>query len=270
MLKMYIKKNGLIKKNYNPEKVKPLKLKVSTHINKTEFNYIPFSKIVYINLRDRIDRKKKFEKFYENQDFEPERYAAKRTNLDNFSYDHPELTISEYVKNSSNERWVNGTLGCYDSHYSILKENEHHNNCMFLVILEDDCIISKEDLNKCLEFLHKNPNIDILRINCWLDIPTNPFKIDTINRHSRYYDGNSTKYFDGGTHCCIYHTKKIPHIINFLQKENVFQIDAVFSNKIINSVVYKIPKNIKYQSKSSIQGNVQKPSFLEMLRKNRK
>lgn len=240
---------------------------------KNNFNdYIPITKIYYINLNDRIDRRNIFEDFYSKQNFQPIRFTANKITLQIFQKKYPELAICKFITQANNIKWINGTLGCYDSHYSILKNNVNNINFKFLVILEDDCTISKNDLNKCINFLEHNQHIDVLRINCWLSIPNNPHKLDTINKYSRYYDGNNKKYFDGGTHCCIYLTKNIPNIINFLKRENVFQIDAVLSNKLINSVVYKIPNTIKYTSKSSIQDEkltTKSQVFLKLKRRKR-
>ena len=271
MLKLLIR-NGPIKRTYIPPKnnniieEKNIQIQNKKSFNKTfsknkqniiinnntNFNLIPFTKIIYINLDDRTDRRKTFENFYKNEEISPIRFSAKKTSLYNFKRDHPELTISNTLTTSNNIRWVNGTLGCYESHYTILKNHVNDNNA-FLVVLEDDCTIKTQDLNKCLNLLQNNQNIDILRINCWLPIPYNPYLIERNNRHSKYFDGGERKYFDGGTHCCIYHIKNIPKVLKFMKNENVFQVDALFSNNVINSVIYKIPPKIKYFSQSSIQ-----------------
>ena len=269
MLRVLLKK-GLLKKNI--KKIEPVEhieqaedtkhkkyiqpnnnLVKSLNTNIKNFNLIDKANIYYINLDERTDRRNKIEQFYSKEDFFPKRFSAIKTTLPKFKKKYPKLNISKNLLKINNEKWLNGTLGCYDSHYSILQENLYNTNYKYLVVLEDDCTINTKDLNHCLNFLENNQSIDILRINCWLKIPSNPWKVNKLNSISRYYDGNNFHYFDGGTHCCIYHIKNIPNIINFMNKENVFQIDALFSNNIINSVIYKINSKIKFFSKSSIQ-----------------
>ena len=275
MIKL-LTKNKLIKNNKNKFINNTKNISTTQNIvnDKTNFNLIPFTKIVYINLDDRTDRKEIFEKFYQKEIINPIRFSAKKTNIKQFKNKHPKLTLGKSLATSNNLKWVNGTLGCYDSHYTILKNHLNDNNNSFLVILEDDCTIKTEDLNKCLNLLQNNKDIDILRINCWLSIPTNPYIIETNNKHSKYFSekDNPTKYFDGGTHCCIYHIKNIPKVIKFMENENVFQIDALLSNNLIKSVVYKIPTKIKYFSQSSIQKKCidrDSPLFYKLM-KNRK
>jgi GR25 family glycosyltransferase involved in LPS biosynthesis len=163
------------------------------------------------------------------------------------------LQISNKILHNKNIRWVNGTLGCYNSHYNLLNLYKNNTDLQFLIVLEDDCLISKTDLNECLNYLNKHQDIDILRINPWSNnVNVFPYKINTITSYSKFKDAN-IKYIDGGAHCCLYLIKNIPKILNFLNSEYVFHIDAVFSTNKINSVFYKINNNIKYNSKSSIQ-----------------
>lgn len=238
---------------------KPIK-KNKQNINKNQDNIsqkleedlIKKSYITYINLEDRIDRRQKFERFYKNENFEPKRFNAIKTSKDNFTKKYPHLELSSYLNDLRNIKWINGTLGCYDSHYSILLDNLNNTEHDFLVVLEDDCTISTKSLNKCLNYLNNNKNIDILRINCWKDIPENPFKINFTNPHSKYVN-NQSIYYDGGTHCCIFLIKNIPKVISYMNNEFVYQIDAIYSTNKINSVIYKIDEEIKYKSVSSIQ-----------------
>lgn len=210
-------------------------------------------KIIYINLQERTDRKEIMEKFYKKNNIPVERYEARKIDLNIFKQDHPHLEISPLVLNKTNKKWVNGTLGCYDSHYNILKNFKDNKEFKYLIVLEDDCTISEASIDHCLNFLKTKDYIDILRINCWKPIPKNPFKFTQSTKNSKFKRDN-LYYFDGGTHCCIYHVKNIKKVLNFLDNEYVFHIDAVFSTNVINSYVYKIAEKIKYKSFSSIQG----------------
>lgn len=222
--------------------------------NVIEDNLLDKTKIIFINLKERVDRKKYMNNFYQKEKMDIERFNAERITDKFFKNKYPFLELSPKVKKSNNTRWINGTLGCYDSHYTILDRYKFNKDSEFLVILEDDCIIKKDMLNKAIDFINNRPDIDILRINPWKETPTNPYKFTSPTYVSKFSTKNNKFKFDGGTHCCIYHIKNIPKVLNFLKEEYVFHIDAVFSTNKINSWTLKFPEEIKYFSISSIQG----------------
>ncbi|ADO67171.1 putative glycosyltransferase [Cafeteria roenbergensis virus] len=226
---------------------------ISKNTQSNNLNLLDKTKIIYINLEERQDRKNIIEKFYKNENLIIERFNAERINLNLFIQKYPLMNLSTLLSKSTKINWVNGTLGCYDSHYSILHKYQNNDENIFLVILEDDCIISKSTLNTALKFIYKNPSIDLLRINCWTPTTSNPFNFSLPTKLSKFSSINNKYYYDGGTHCCIYNIKNIPKVINFLNKEFVFNFDAILSTNQINSWVLHLPGKIKYSSKSSIQ-----------------
>lgn len=255
MNRLLLSRKSELKKNISkpPQKIYSKEPINDDFILSDNFCYnINDSYITYINLEDRTDRRKIFENFYSKQSYQPIRFNAIQTNSHEFKNKYPHLKLTNTMNDIKNIKWINGTLGCYDSHYTILNDHVEDKDNKFLVILEDDCIISSYNLNKCLQFLKENDTIDILRINCWKEIPCNPYQFKYTNTHSKYKNDYS-EYFDGGTHCCIFLTKNIKNVINFMNNEYVFQIDALYSTNKINSVVFNIKDEIKYKSMSSIQ-----------------
>lgn len=224
-------------------------------------------KIYYINLNSRTDRKITMNKFYKNSLFTIERYGVDKINLEIFKNKYPYLNLGKNIINNTKKYWVDGTLGCYDSHYFLLKKYEKYkkDDLEFLIILEDDCTILDTHIHESINFYKKNLSIDVLRINSWGKIETKPHKFNKCTKYSKFSTGNNNYYYDGGTHCCIYYIKNISKVINFLNKEYVFNIDAVLSTNQINSWLYDVDYNIKYLSSSSIQKKHIKNLILKLL-----
>lgn len=272
-IKIFLEKN---RKNFNTKNnnnlllLKMGKISGNYRVNKEQYNHdinyyfkvnidnkiLNNTKIIYINLDNRPDRKNTFESFYKKENINVQRFSANKMTIQDFSYKYPHLDLYKFhtrFKRSS-INWINGTLGCYSSHYDILKDNLD-SDLEYLVVLEDDCTIKKKDLIYSLSYLKEHPDIDILRVNNWHSKnihKTQPFKFDQINKHSKFA-GKSDYYSDGGTHICIYKVSNIQNIINYLEEEYVYQIDAVFSTNKINSWCIRVPNEIKYFSISSIQ-----------------
>lgn len=228
--------------------------------NFTLSNIISDAKVVYINLDSRKDRKDMFEKFYDNTTIEYERFPAVQTTLKKFKDTNPHLNLYHFSKTfkRSRTRWVNGTLGCYSSHYEILKKYNNDDTYKYLVVLEDDCIIPEDYLKYCLHYIQDNPTIDVLRVNNWdkkLRYNKEPFNFNFKNKYSRFSE-KTKDYADGGTHICIYHINRIQNVLDYMHVEYVYHIDALFSTNNINSWCIRIPKNIKYNSVSSIQHSI--------------
>jgi len=232
-----------------------------TFINNFKFsNILSQTKVIYINLNARKDRKKQFEKFYKNTKINYERFPAVQTTLEKFKNKNPHLNLYHFSRSFRNckESWINGTLGCYSSHYEILKKYNNNNKFKYLVVLEDDCIISEDNLKYCLHYLQDNPKIDVLRVNNWdknFYKKKEPFNFNFKNKYSRFA-GKSKSYCDGGTHICIYHINRIQNVLDYMNIEYVYQIDALFSTNEINNWCIRVPQEIKYLSISSIQNNI--------------
>ena len=118
---------------------------------------------VYINLKERKEKNNHMIKMLESLNLEYERFNAikpKKSNTINIE-DRIVERVKKYLNNDKKIKRGLGILGCYLSHFNVLKK---YINCnyKYLCVLEDDVKITEKTLklvNKNIDFLN-NQNID--------------------------------------------------------------------------------------------------------------
>ena len=223
---------------------------------------------VYINLKERKEKNQHMIKMLKSLNLEYERFnGLKFTKNDTIKMKNRMVKrVKEYLEDDIKIKRGLGIIGCYTSHLNVLKK---YKNCKYkyLCVLEDDVKFDEKTLkivNENIDFLNnKNFDWDILRSVWNFEKIKKPFKL--LNKkiykfNSPNYQGISAinenkNYFCGGTHFQIINIKNIKKIINYLNRENIFNIDGVYSTNKINvyaitnkDLNISIPKEFKIQS----------------------
>lgn len=208
---------------------------------------------VYINLESRQKKNKHMINLLTKLKLNFERFNAIRPSLNEIGLLKNLHPVVNQLINSENEykrlRGI-GTIGCYLSHLNVLKKYKSINS-KYLIILEDDVYFNSESirkLNEIIEYLDNNEDWDILRL-IWnhhtkhLKYTNKSFenikllKFDSVHKQSIFKLKNSKQKINqcsGGTHFQIINTKKINKIIDYLEKELIFDIDAAISTNLLN------------------------------------
>jgi len=268
------KKNEPI--NINPE-YKSLKINLNYIFkisNKLERVKELLGEIYYINMESRTDRKKIMENRLKNLTLDFTRfnaYCINNKNYKNFYESYPQLNFSNFYS-LKNTPWKKGTIGCFMSHYLILKELERiENPKKYYLILEDDCCPTLDHILASLEFAENFPDLDLLRLNSFnnliKEISEFGWKVD--KNHIYYTDEtNNTINFDGGTHYVLIKHNKIRKILDFMESEKIFIIDGMYNTTKLNSYWLNFSHKIIYNSLSSIKnGDISKVKRMVLLRK---
>ena len=229
---------------------------------------------VYINLKERSAKSVYISNLLKSLNLKYERFDAIRpTHSQALQVDKITPRIKQYLHNEIQIPRALGVIGCYLSHLNVL-EKYRNINSKYLCVLEDDVKFDDSSLklvNETIDFLN-NQNIDwdILR-SVW----NNTFKslkkkeeIITISK-SNIYKFNSPNWqgisstnrlnneFCGGTHFQIINIKNIEKIINYLNRENIYNIDSIYSTNEINIYAVEdkylnICRHPKYKNHSDI------------------
>ena len=216
--------------------------------------------IYYINLLSRKDRNNIMSKHLNNLKLPFKRFNAFTPDMDNidaFKDNNPQINFSFINKQPNNiNSWVKGTIGCFFSHYYLMKELlQIQNPKKYYLILEDDCIPSIDHIYVSVLFAEKFNDLDILRLNSFCnDIVSASllgWKIDRNHFHLTHEE--KCLKVDGGTHFVFIKHSSIPKIITFLESYPLFFIDGMYNTKELNSYWYHFGNNIRYHSPSSIK-----------------
>ena len=165
-----------------------------------------------------------------------------------------------------------GIIGCYLSHLTVLKKYKNINS-KYLCVLEDDVILDKKSIKKANDIIdilnNKNRDWDIIR-SVWdfrtLDksklLCNKIYKFDSPNHQGSTagkLERGEANEFCGGTHFQIINVKNIEKIINYLNKEYIYNIDAVYSTNEINVYAVKDKKlNISLHEEYKKHTNIPK------------
>src|ERR1700747_2499807 len=194
--------------------------------------------IFYINLDERIDRNEHMQKQFSKQNINAIRYSAFK----------PNLNLPKYNLKAS-------ALGCFLSHYNIIKQAIKNNDQKLLIIFEDDIIILDkfndrlqsvllnlpEDWDFCyLSFAHY--------INHTFDSRLEKVVYKTQNDAYQFINDVIVKFkFPLCTHSYMINPKSLTKIINYLDN-NIMDLDISYilmQNNNIN--VYCAVNNLTYQ-----------------------
>jgi GR25 family glycosyltransferase involved in LPS biosynthesis len=216
-------------------------------------------KIVYINLDKRKKRKVSMESQLGALDIPYERFAAIAPTDDSLLdedgeyrsfYERTSPRIQSYFNSSTTTKGSRkrgrGIFGCYLSHKKILENNISNDGV--LLILEDDAFIGQktiEHLESLMSGSFSDKDWDIIRLtqnnsDHFGRHRGNVKKFKLANRQSRFKKGKGTTEA-GGTHICVINKHKTGKILDYLNREAVFNIDSVYCTYYINSYLVKPP-----------------------------
>ena len=236
---------------------------------------------VYINLDDRILKRKHMNAMLKSMELNFKRFQAIRPSKEDvIGMERMTERLCNYLQT---ERLVErglGILGCYLSHFRVLEKYSDIKN-KYMCILEDDVEFDNHSLHlmhQTIKFFEKN-NIewDMLRaVNGFTKLKgpklfnDKIFKFCNCNVQSRPttkpYEMIEVKmkpspeknnFFCGGTHFQVINMKNVKRILDYLNNEPVYNIDSVYSTNKINVFAvsgddYKIKLHEEYRNHSDI------------------
>jgi len=198
-------------------------------------------KIYYINLDKRVDRREPMEDALSKIDIPYERFSAIRpteSDLDSkYKSFHNRLANKEY--RSKNQ--LLGTLGCYMSHYFVQKKANDSSHGNYLV-LEDDWHVKPESIEALESIFNKGlvPRDWDIFGSFWSSHGRIVIKHKGSTSFSKFHNNREGQPM-GGTHFMLFNKLSTSKIINFLDAENIFNIDAVLCNDMLNIYHMKMP-----------------------------
>ena len=224
---------------------------------------------VYINLDHCIDRKEYMESMLSSMKLNYVRFSAIKPTREsliegdyNSFYDRSVKWLKLYL--NSDEPKFNklslGTFGCYLSHYFILKK--YSSSYSSIIILEDDVKFNIPNLKKFFRIASnvKCDDIDLCRPlyggledNDFLsEISSSIYEFNYPYKHSIFVENLKGHNYFGATHFVYYHN--INRVLDFLDSERVFNIDAIFSTNYLNS--FLLSSCMIYQNRTKFESDI--------------
>ena len=211
-----------------------------------------FEKIFYINLDKDIARRSFIEKQYYNTNpcqhplppieripgnLVSHKDVAKKGKFHHLVKRYSDIFKHDYGINTPHSR---ATLGCYLSHKKVYEEIAESADGYYIV-LEDDVILNKNWFkNLCNLTSRIDFKFDIIR-QMWISNCPGAFsRIEKFNLCSKYVSPWNSCSYSGGLHFQIVNQSSANKILNFLNTENIFDVDAVLHNPILNIFHTKI------------------------------
>lgn len=220
------------------------------------------SKIYYINLDRRTDRRKFMEKQLNQFDIPFERFSAIEVDRDELLnengkyYDYymrcktsPPLSWKQAIESKNAFRNVRGAIGCTISatelYKKLLKENHESN----ILILEDDCILKVGWYEILKDFFENNSefalNFDILR-NTWSQKNRKYLtKWNRDHKETKRAKNRKTNIY-GGSHFTLVNKTKIKKIYDYLISDYVIHLDALYGTTYLNVYHAKFAGKVDY------------------------
>ena len=201
-------------------------------------------KIYYINLDKREDRMEFMEDQLSMINIPYERFSAicpeEQELASRFQNFYKRMDSWLKKKNHSTSK-ILGTLGCYLSHYFVQKKANESSHGNYLV-LEDDWCVNPESIKALKSVFNKGlvPGDWDIFGSFWGSHKKIVIKHQGIDGGSRFSNNRNGQPM-GGTHFMLFNKRSTSKIINFLDAENVFNIDAVLCNDMLNIYHMKMP-----------------------------
>jgi GR25 family glycosyltransferase involved in LPS biosynthesis len=208
---------------------------------------------VYINLKHRDEKNEHKIKLLKLLRVEFERFEAIKPDINDSICCSDRITnrIRGYLSNEIKIPRGIGVIGCYLSHLNVLKKYKNIKN-KYLCVLEDDVLFTNKSLkriNNVIEYLDSQKlDWDMLR-SLWTQAVPNEgiceiilkdielYKFNLPNIQSVYNKGNKCHTICGGTHFQIINMKNIEKIINYMEREYIYNIDSIYSTNELNVYV---------------------------------
>jgi hypothetical protein len=217
------------------------------------------SKIYYINLDKRVDRRTFMENQLSEFDIPYERFPAvliKRDELinKNSEYKHiynkflPEHNYSKITESEKQFRQYRGSIGAYISFYNLLKSLVKTKQTESVLIIQDDCVLKKGWCEIFQSFISNTDlptDFDILRCVWGQKNRTYVKKIETNHIFSENKKTKTTALF-GGAHFTLINKNSIKKAYEYLENSSVYQIDALLWTTSLNAYHAKFKGTIDY------------------------
>lgn len=217
------------------------------------------SKIYYINLDKRVDRRTFMENQLSEFDIPYERFPAvlvKRDELinKNSEYKHiynkflPEHYYSKITESEKQFRHYRGSIGAYISFYSLLKSLVKTKQNESVLIIQDDCVLKKGWFEIFQSFISNRDlptDFDILRCVWGQKNRTYVKKIETNHIFSKNKETKTTNLF-GGAHFTLINKNSVKKVYEYLEKSFVYQIDALLWTTHLNAYHAKFNGKVDY------------------------
>jgi GR25 family glycosyltransferase involved in LPS biosynthesis len=213
---------------------------------------VKIGKIAYINLDKRRDKRYKMETELNKITSVPhERFSGicpdfqKDIMNPNGKYHPLRKRFAPRVDwsiNDKNPERVAGFVGCFVSHYELYKKlyEEGHE---YALVLEDDCAVTEEHLKYIRGMISENRfpmDWDIIR-DGWFLSDRGPYKFPIPHWVSKEgMETANTHDTCGGTHYVLLNCKKIPKILNRLDYDYIYDIDAMLNSPSLNTYFMKL------------------------------
>lgn len=142
--------------------------------------------------------------------------------------------IKAYVSSEQKLSRGLGVFGCYLSHYFIHRRALEENWGNYL-ILEDDCQLNRGWLEKLNQYLSQGKipiDWDIIR-SC-LNSTDRVKKLKRCNSQSKFAAKLINTRYSGGTYFQLCKSSSCQKIIDYLESDFVYNIDAVYSTNRLN------------------------------------
>ncbi len=198
-------------------------------------------KIYYINLDQRVDRRESMEDALSKIDIPYERFSAIRLTESDLNSKYKSFYNRLANKEYRSKDHLLGTIGCYISHYLVQKKanQSHHGNYL---VLEDDWYVKPESI-EALELVFEQGLVPIdwdIFGSFWSSHGRIVIKHKGSTYDSKFYNKREGQPM-GGAHFILYNKSSTSKIVNFLDAENVFNIDGVLCNDMLNIYHMKMP-----------------------------
>lgn len=226
--------------------------------------------IFYINLDEKPNKKEHIESLLSQFDIPYERFAGIKPSLEEcLAMKNVVPRIQEYLHHPEKYPRGIGVLGCYLSHTMTMnkckklpKKHKH------ILILEDDAIFTQKDMdyiNDKINMLNEQHDWDVLRVllprtESFLERGIENVDGDVYkfvgNHVLSKFDSSNRNVINGGCHFYVLNRKNITKISQYVKKEDIFNIDSIYSTKELN---------IYFLISSSIQSGMRNESSIPKL-----
>jgi GR25 family glycosyltransferase involved in LPS biosynthesis len=268
-----ILKNSLVSVNVDNVFFEKYKLRnISNNVHKSN----SITKIYYINLDYRDDRKKHIMSVLNNIDIPNERFSAIRPSRQDLVdpngkyvgyYNRGIERIRKYLDKKNTLGRGMGAFGCYLSHYFLLHRIRNNHMCENILIVEDDAQFNNELIDRCEKiiknsFHDKNVDWDILRVvwgepynkkNSMIKISDELFSYKNCNSQSKFAKKDNKNNFHNGTTFQIINGRNINKMIKYLNSDFIYNIDAHYCTNKIKAYVLKYDNEISGNFTSDIR-----------------
>ena len=202
-----------------------------------------YPRIFYINLDTRTDRRTFMERQLSDAGVQYARFSAIKPTFESLVSREGEFhsffqrgcpNYKKIARKRENAARLTSYFGVYLSHYRLhqmMADNPERD----YVILEDDCVFERENLDAVLAQVENGripSDWDIIR-DCWgstkavetFDRSHSTSKFSGLRRHHNHY---------GGAHFSLVRAQSARRLLDFLDEEYIFIIDAIYSTHKLN------------------------------------